>query len=309
MSAVPIYDWCPGALPYYITSALAADAIIARYLEHYVGHVGFDLEWKPTFARGARENPVALVQIATATDVFLFHLSAMSTVPASLMRFLQNSSIIKVGVGIQNDVKKLYNDYRLSVLSCVDLSMFARSVDNPSWNGPFKNPIGLARLVSTYLGSALSKGSITRSNWEAFPLSLAQKRYAANDAHAGYAVYSHLRALDRERETPIKQSYYSFHAILGRLYHIPIPNPEQVSSSHNDIWGLSATSRLVEWFPRNPEYDPDPPPPSKAPKTSDEQAESPKDTSAEPPNKFSPFRGKGTYKRRRNKPRSASLLV
>ncbi|KAK0208470.1 ribonuclease H-like domain-containing protein [Desarmillaria ectypa] len=282
MSHTPMYDWSSGSQPYYITNVAAADTLIARHLEHYIGHVGFDLEWKPSFVRGARENPVALVQIATATQVFIFQLSSMSAVPYSLKQLLENSAITKVGVGIQNDVKKLYNDHRFSVLSCVDLSMFARSVDNASWKGPFKNPIGLSRLVSTYLGSTLSKGFITRSNWEACPLSLAQMQYAANDAHAGYAVYSHLRALDIERETLVKQSYYSFHAIRGRLYHIPIP------SSHDDLWGLSATSHLVEWFPRNPEYDPGPPPPPKVPKTPEEHAGSSKDTTAEPPENSSP---------------------
>ncbi|KAK0505965.1 ribonuclease H-like domain-containing protein [Armillaria luteobubalina] len=290
MSDLPMYDWCPGAHPHYITDPAAADTLIASHLEHHVGPVGFDLEWKPTFARGGRENPVALVQIATQTEVFLFQLSAMFAIPPSLKRLLENSSVIKVGV---DDAKKLYKDHRLSVRSCVDLSMFARSVDNASWKGPFKNPIGLARLVSTYLGFALSKGSITRSNWEAHPLSSSQLRYAANDAHAGYAVYSHLRALDLERETPVKQSYYSFDAIRGRLYCIPTPIPEQTPSSHDDLWGLS-TTYLNEWFPRNPEYDPGPPPPPKTPKTPEEQADSSKDTSVKPPRK-----DKGYYKRKR----------
>ncbi|KAK0465286.1 ribonuclease H-like domain-containing protein [Desarmillaria tabescens] len=289
MSDVPLYNWSPGAQPHYITTVAAADAVIARHLEHYVGHVGFDLEWKPSFVRGARENPVALVQIATETEVFLFQLSAMSTVPSSLQRFLEKNSVLKVGVGIQHDVKKLFDDYRFSVLSCVDLSMFAR-------------------LVSTYLGYTLSKGHITRSNWEAYPLSSAQIRYAANDAHAGYAVYSHLCTLDLERESPVKQSYYSFHAIRGRLYHIP----DQVPSSHDDLWGLSATSRLVEWFPRNPEYDPGPPPPPKEPKTPEGHPGSPKDAAAEPPQDSSSSRDKGKRKgtRTRYRPRrSASLLV
>ena len=39
--------------------------------------LGFDLEWKPTFFRGARENPVALVQLANATTIFLLQVTAM----------------------------------------------------------------------------------------------------------------------------------------------------------------------------------------------------------------------------------------
>lgn len=39
--------------------------------------VGFDLEWKPTYVKGARENPVALVQLATSDTIFLLQISAM----------------------------------------------------------------------------------------------------------------------------------------------------------------------------------------------------------------------------------------
>lgn len=43
-----------------------------------VGPVGFDLEWRPTFAKGAPENPVALVQLANQDTVLLIQVSAMS---------------------------------------------------------------------------------------------------------------------------------------------------------------------------------------------------------------------------------------
>lgn len=67
---------------------------------------------------------------------------------------------------ILDDCKKLFRDYQLSVRSCIDLSLLARSVDS-RWKGPFKNPIGLSRLTETYLDRSLTKGLVTRSNWEA----------------------------------------------------------------------------------------------------------------------------------------------
>lgn len=39
--------------------------------------LGFDLEWKPTYLKGARENPVALVQLATSDTILLLQISAM----------------------------------------------------------------------------------------------------------------------------------------------------------------------------------------------------------------------------------------
>lgn len=39
--------------------------------------LGFDIEWKPIYRRGARENPVALVQLANYDSVLLLQISAM----------------------------------------------------------------------------------------------------------------------------------------------------------------------------------------------------------------------------------------
>ena len=66
-----------------------------------------------------------------------------------------------------DDAKKLYNDYRVSIYNCVDLSLFARTVDNARWQGKYNHPLGLARLIESYEYRLLDKGRITRSNWEA----------------------------------------------------------------------------------------------------------------------------------------------
>jgi hypothetical protein len=39
--------------------------------------LGFDLEWKPIYYKGGRENPVALVQLASYDTVLLLQISAM----------------------------------------------------------------------------------------------------------------------------------------------------------------------------------------------------------------------------------------
>ena len=39
--------------------------------------LGFDLEWKPIYYRGAKENPVALVQLASYDTILLLQISAM----------------------------------------------------------------------------------------------------------------------------------------------------------------------------------------------------------------------------------------
>ncbi len=97
-----------------------------KTLEHLNGNVyGFDLEWRPNFVKGQRENPVALVQIANNTDILLLQIGAMKgqatptivtpsysnltyllslEFPSKLYEFLLNPNIVKAGVGIQSQL-------------------------------------------------------------------------------------------------------------------------------------------------------------------------------------------------------------
>ena len=68
---------------------------------------------------------------------------------------------------VADDCKKLWKDYGINVRNCVDLGLLARTVDNARWKGKYSEPIVLARLCETYNDLTLTKGKITRSNWEA----------------------------------------------------------------------------------------------------------------------------------------------
>lgn len=65
---------------------------------------------------------------------------------------------------------------------------------------------------------------------------------AANDAHAGYVIYSRLLNMARAMDPVPLPTYYSFSLIDGHL---------------RDSLGISP------WHPHNPYYDPGPPPPPK----------------------------------------------
>ncbi|KAE9534142.1 hypothetical protein A1D25_06990 [Ursidibacter arcticus] len=41
--------------------------------------VGFDSEWKPTFGKGGRYSKVALIQISTHTDAYLFRCNGQNS--------------------------------------------------------------------------------------------------------------------------------------------------------------------------------------------------------------------------------------
>ena len=74
---------------------------------------------------------------------------------------------------------------------------------------------------------------------------------AANDAHAGYVIYSRLITMSQHMPDPnmLSPRYYSFSVVNGSLL---------------DYLGLSG------WSPENPYYDPGPPPPPREPKIRNE---------------------------------------
>ncbi|KAL0950819.1 hypothetical protein HGRIS_007582 [Hohenbuehelia grisea] len=164
-------------------------------------------------------------------------------IPEQLSNLLENPDVVKTGVGIQNDMKKLYNDHKLSAKNCVGLSLLARSVDNAQWKGKYNSPLGLARLIEAYEDCTLQKGRITRSNWEAF-LTRDQQEYAANDAHAGYTLYTILHRMTASMTIVPESVCYTFDYINGRF--------------------CEPSGRL--WHPYNQDYDPGPPPPPRPPK-------------------------------------------
>ena len=83
----------------YIRDVESANRELAK---HRSGAFGFDLEWKPNFAKG-EDNPTALIQLASKDMILLIHVSAMSVFPAGLREFLVNPNTVKAGVAIQRE--------------------------------------------------------------------------------------------------------------------------------------------------------------------------------------------------------------
>ncbi|KAH0590366.1 Werner syndrome ATP-dependent helicase like protein [Termitomyces sp. J132] len=238
----PVYHWRtihPNATLHYVRDLVVANSL----LNDLRGPVGFDLEWRPNFIKDAPENPVAIVQLANETMILVIQVSAMKKFPMKLKAFLENPGVVKAGVAIQNDAKKLYRDWQVSVHHCVDLSLLARCADNAQWKGKYSDPLGLARLVEAYESRTLPKGKISRSNWESLLTPLLVD-YAANDAHAGFVLYQRLSAMANAMTKVPKPVYYTFSLIRGYL----------------------CEPSGVQWICHNPDYDPGPPPPPKPPK-------------------------------------------
>jgi ribonuclease D len=139
--------------------------------------VGFDTETRPAFKVGQR-YPVALAQVATARAVYLFQLQRLDF--SQVLAALLESSTMKAGVGIGDDLKQLRELFEFTPAAVCDLGALARR------KGVERS--GVRALAAMLLGFRIPKGTKT-SNWAAPRLSPQQIAYAATDAWACRELY------------------------------------------------------------------------------------------------------------------------
>lgn len=147
--------------------------------------IGFDTETKPAFRRGVI-NPVALLQLSTSTQAFLFRLNNIGSFPDSLRNVLEKETIVKVGAAVHDDIKglaKLTDSFYPQ--SFFDLNDELKKVG-------FHN-VGVRNLCGMVLNIRISKAEQV-SNWEAEELTEKQKRYAATDAWACLEIFEKLKS-------------------------------------------------------------------------------------------------------------------
>ena len=163
-----------------------ADAAIADLLLCNV--VGFDTETRPSFKRGTT-NKVSLLQLSTDSVSYLFRLHIIGLTD-SIISFLENDKVLKIGISIRDDFQALRRRRELSPAGFVDLQdMVARmGIDDRS----------LQKIYALLFGERISKTQ-RLSNWEAEELSESQTHYAAIDAWAVLKIYNYLKKLIDEK--------------------------------------------------------------------------------------------------------------
>lgn len=144
--------------------------------------LGFDTETRPSFKRG-QNYPTALLQLAGEHKVFLFQLLQLPTL-APLAGLLSDPAILKVGVAIRDDIKKLRESEDFEPGGFVELAEITQKADVVN--------TGLRSLCAIFMGARISKGAQV-SNWSRSDLSEAQITYAATDAWVSREVYLRLR--------------------------------------------------------------------------------------------------------------------
>ena len=86
--------------------------------------LGFDTETRPSFKRG-ENHPVALLQLASETDAFLFQLRDLG-LPDPLKEIFEDESVLKIGVAIHDDIKALQQKSEFQPNGFEDLADIAR---------------------------------------------------------------------------------------------------------------------------------------------------------------------------------------
>ncbi|MBR6311169.1 MAG: 3'-5' exonuclease domain-containing protein 2 [Paludibacteraceae bacterium] len=145
--------------------------------------VGIDTETRPNFKKGAAPNKVALLQIATDRKAFLVRLNKTG-MPNTLLHFLEDNSILKVGLSLKDDLHAIRIVSNIQdTSSLIDLQTVVKSFGIEEQS--------LQKIYAIVFGQKISKRQ-RLTNWEAPELTLLQQKYAALDAYACLKIYKEL---------------------------------------------------------------------------------------------------------------------
>ncbi len=133
--------------------------------------IGFDTESRPAFFKG-QKFPVSIIQLATQDEAFIFQLKFVPFA-GRLVELLSSSDVIKVGVGVQDDIRRLNDLHKFNGAGFYDLSAEMKK------KGLVQS--GARALTARFLGRKLVKSS-QKTNWAHSHLTERQLEYAATDA-------------------------------------------------------------------------------------------------------------------------------
>ena len=146
--------------------------------------VGWDIETRPAFRKG-EVYPPSLIQVATARAVYVLQFARMDA-SAEIASFFASPTVVKAGISVADDLKKLAMLFPLQSQAVLDLGTVAKR------HG--MEQTGLRNLAGIFLGMRIPKGAKT-TNWSVPRLSAQQLNYAAMDAWVCRALYLKFREL------------------------------------------------------------------------------------------------------------------
>ena len=154
-------------------------AIMALSNEAYVG---IDTETRPSFRKGVQHD-VSLIQLSTPDTCFLIRLNRTG-MPDSLVKFLENKQIAKIGLSLHDDYQGLCKRRKFKAGNFIDLQKEVGQYGIEE--------MSLQKIFAIIFGQRISK-SQQLTNWENDILTDKQKIYAATDAWACLKIYNELK--------------------------------------------------------------------------------------------------------------------
>lgn len=168
----------PGRI-FIILTASEAERAVDYLLSKPI--LGFDTETRPSFRKG-QMHKVALLQVSTHNECFLFRLNFIGLSPA-IVRLLEDRSVLKIGLSWHDDVISLRHLGSFNLGTFIDIQHHVSEVGIED--------LSLQKLYANLFHEKISK-SDQLSNWEQHILTDRQKIYAATDAWACIRIYEEL---------------------------------------------------------------------------------------------------------------------
>lgn len=140
--------------------------------------LGFDTETRPSFKKGV-SYPISLLQLTGEGRTYLFRVDRIK-LSNGIVKLLRSNKVVKVGVDINEDIRKLRNIVAFTPNGFIDLQKFA-----PQYGIEDKS---LKKLTAIVLGKRLSKAQ-RLTNWSAKQLTSSQIMYAATDSYITREIY------------------------------------------------------------------------------------------------------------------------
>jgi ribonuclease D len=151
--------------------------------------LGFDTETKPAFKKGESYS-TSLIQLAASDGVYIFQLRHINSYEP-LAGILADKKVLKAGIAVDDDIKKLNNVFSLEPSGFIELAGLAARAG-------IKNA-GLRGLAALLFGFRISKQTRC-SRWDAPTLVHAQIVYAATDAWICREIYFALLGILRGKK-------------------------------------------------------------------------------------------------------------
>ncbi|KAL0345993.1 UNVERIFIED_CONTAM: hypothetical protein Sradi_4430600 [Sesamum radiatum] len=121
---------------------------------------------------------IVVLQLCVGHHYLIVQLLHADGIPLSLYAFLADPRHVFCGVGVQEDMMKLYDHHGLTVVNTADLNELARLAGEA--DGTEYNHMGLKKMVAVILGKAMMKPlRVMLSKWDSHNLDFEQVEHAA----------------------------------------------------------------------------------------------------------------------------------